>query len=639
LDEGNLGVERAAEAPAATDSAVRAVTPDSIADGAIDPVFRTLADALSDNLILLDPDGRVRYINHTVPDLSVARVLGTSVYDYVPDEYREVMRRCHARVLQTGQPDRYETVYVSDTGESSFWESRVSPLLRDGVVVGLVQIASNVTERRLAAADRDRLFNLSIDMLCVAGADGYFKRVSPAFEHTLGHSEAELLAAPFFDFVHPDDRERTREAMVRLSQGEVVIDFENRYRCRDGTYRWISWRSAADATGQQVFAVGRDVTERRDIDIQLLQSQKMQAVGQLAGGVAHDFNNLVLAIDLNTDFARKTTDEATRLECLDEISQAVRRAGDLTRQLLSFARQQPTTLAPVDLNQTIESMRAMLRRLIPESIEIRFSPGLGLPAVLADSGQLEQVVLNLCLNARDAMPTGGTLTIETVELREPARVQLQVRDTGTGISPDVRERLFEPFFSTKAKGLGTGLGLATVYGIVDRHGGRIAVSSELGAGSAFTIVLPASARSPSFSGHVDGDQIAPIHTAATVLVAEDEPGVRRAIVSLLGQAGYRTLVARDGAHALQLFDLHAGEIDVLLFDVVMPRLGGPGAVERIRRRAPGVPVIFMSGYSADLDAAPPVVLACRRIGKPFESRALLALVREALDEARAARAT
>lgn len=288
-------------------------TTDSAAFAAsIDPSFRSVAESLADNILLLDPAGLIHYANNTVPDLTIEQVLGTPVYRYVPEEYRDVIRRCHERVLATGQSGRYETAYASETGEMSWWETRVNPVLRDGCVVALVQIASNVTERRKAAADRDRLFNLSLDMLCVARTDGYLQRINPAFVHTLGYSEEELLSVPFLSFVHPDDRASTQAVVERLAKGEPVIDFANRQRCRDGSYRWLSWRAAPDTTGKRVHAIGRDVTDTRRLEQQLRQSQMMEAVGRLAGGIAHDFNNLLLAVDLNLELIANTPEARQR---------------------------------------------------------------------------------------------------------------------------------------------------------------------------------------------------------------------------------------------------------------------------------------------------------------------------------------
>jgi len=613
-----------------TDAA--AAAPTDVLDDAIDPTFRSLADSLTDNLMLLDREGRIRYINYTVPDLSVAQVLGTVAYQYVPEEFRAMIRRCHERVLATAEPDRCETAYVADNGEVSWWEARVSPVVRAGEVVGLVQIGSNVTERRQAAADRDRLFNLSIDMLCVAGTDGYFKRLNPAFEHTLGHTAEELLARPSLEFIHEDDRARTQDAVDRLARGQQMIDFDNRFRCRDGSYRWVSWRTAPDTTGRLMYGIGRDVTERRNLEQQLRHSQKMDAVGQLAGGIAHDFNNLVLAIELNTQFALRSEDPAERRRSLHEVQQAAQRAADLTRQLLAFARRQPATLVAVHLNDIVEGMLAILSRLIPESIEIVFDPSAALQPILADAAQIEQILLNLCVNARDAMPSGGRLTIQTrtgAAGDEGAQVELVVRDTGIGIAPEIRERVFEPFFTTKPQGYGTGLGLSTVYGIVEQHGGRIQVDSEPGSGTVFQIQLPVSTGIPAASLRTPAP--AALSGSETILLAEDEPGVRGAVVGLLENAGYRVLIAHNGEEAVELFQRHAAEVALLLFDMVMPRLGGLLAARRIREQAPEIPIVFMSGYSFAADLGVASLAPAGQLQKPFEPDALLRKLREALD--------
>jgi PAS domain S-box-containing protein len=605
----------------------------------VDPTFRSVAESLSDNIMLLDPEGVVRYTNNTVPDLTVEQVLGTHVYGYVPDEFRGIMRRCHERVLASGRPDRYETAYSSETGEISWWETRVSPVLRDGRVVALVQIASNVTERTQAAADRDRLFNLSVDMLCIAGTDGFFKRINPAVVHTLGHSEEELLAKPFLDFVHPDDRADTTAAVQRLGAGQQVIDFANRYRCRDGSYRWISWRSAPDSTGTLIHAVGRDVTEQRRLEEQLRHSQKMEAVGRLAGGIAHDFNNLLLAIDLNLDLMARAGDIARRDHFAGEARHATQRAADLTRQLLALGRKAQAELELLDVNAVVQGMLTLVGRLIGENIEIDVDLAESLPPVRADAAQLEQVVLNLCLNARDAMPEGGRLSIATrltaADAVSGARagdgdwVALRVTDSGIGMSPEVRERAFEPFFTTKSKGKGTGLGLATVYGVVEQHGGSVRVESELGRGATFEVLLPAAAGTPALPAPRSGPPA--LGGQETVLLAEDEAGVRDAVVALLEGAGYRVLVANDGEEAVVLFERHAAEVAVVLFDVVMPRLGGPVAALRIRALAPETPVILSSGYDHAAEIGIAAVPRALRLDKPYSPQALLRVIREAIE--------
>ena len=620
------------QSPGETSAAAAAVV--------VDPTFRSVAESLTDNIMLLDPEGLIRYANNTVPDLTVEQVLGTEVYRYVPEQYQGTMRRCHERVLASGKPDRYETAYAAETGEVSWWETRVSPVLREGKVVALVQIASNVTERNLAAADRDRLFNLSLDMLCVAGMDMYFKRINPAFTQTLGYNEEELLAEPFLFFVHPDDRADTVAAVSRMGEGQAVLDFANRYRCRDGSYKWISWRGAPDSTRTLIHAIGRDVTEQRRLEEQLRHSQKMEAVGRLAGGIAHDFNNLLLAVDLNLDLLTRAADLAKREQFAAEARRATQRAADLTRQLLALGRKSQAELELLDLNELVQGMLSLLRRLIDESIEIDFDPGAGLPAVQADAGQLEQVVLNLCLNARDAMPGGGRLTIGTrfsaapaTASAEPAErighVALRVSDSGIGMSTEVRERAFDPFFTTKAKGKGTGLGLATVYGVVQQHGGSVRVESELGRGSSFEVLLPAAPGTPAHSSNRPRQRV--LGGSETVLLAEDEPAVREAVVILLEGAGYRVLVAADGEQAVSLFEQHQAEVALVLLDVVMPRLGGPAAALRIHAMAAHVPVILSSGYDEAADVGVSAVPRALRLDKPYLPEAQLHAVRDAID--------
>ena len=629
----------------------REITESTGSDGwvdAIDPTFRSVAESLTDSIMLLDRDGLIRYINHTVPDLTVAQVLGTSVYLYVPEEYRDVMRRCHERVLASGQADRYETAYVPEGGEVSWWETRVSPVMRGGLVVALVQIASNVTERRQAAADRDRLFNLSIDMLCVAGSDGYFKRINPAVSHTLGYTDEELLARPLLEFVHPEDRERTTAEVARLVKGEQVIDFDNRYRCRDGSYRWISWRAAPDTTGKLIHAIGRDVTERRALERQLRQSQKMDAVGRLAGGIAHDFNNLLLAIDLNVELMARAPDGEKHAQYAGEARRATQRAADLTRQLLALGRRPDVVFRPVDLNAIVRGMLTLVRRLLPESIEILFDAQHDVPAVRADAGQVEQVVLNLCLNARDAMPEGGRLVIATRSVpgapgaSSPGRgetdggldgadgsVTLRVTDSGMGMSAEVRERVFEPFFTTKPQGQGTGLGLTMVYGIVHQHGGSVRVESEPGRGASFEVSLPATRQRVTRASDAPVGQAIGGHE--TILVAEDEAGVRSGVVRLLEDAGYRVLVATHGEEAVDLFARHASEVALVLLDLVMPRLGGSAAALRMRALRADLPVVLTSGYGHAPQMVVTPVPQALHLDKPYASEALLRIVREALD--------
>jgi two-component system cell cycle sensor histidine kinase/response regulator CckA len=499
-----------------------------------DLAMRSIAAAAPDIMMLLDREARIQFINRTVPGLRVEEVIGTDMLHYLSADQHTAVRACLARVLETGEPARYETVFQAPDGSFSFWESRVGAVKEGGVVTGLVVLASNVGERREAAADRDLFFRLSLDLCCVAEFNGYFRRVNPAFARTLGWSESELLSRPFIEFVHEEDRASTLHATEQLRAGEDVTDFVNRYRCHDGRYRTLSWRAKSVPQARLIYATVRDVTELLALEERLRQSQRMDAVGQLAGGIAHDFNNLLLVMMGNLDLALLGKDDRERADArLRDIQQACQRARDLTRQLLAVSRRQPLRIGDTSINDLVAGALTWMQRVLPEHILIEFIRGQSLPVLNADAGQLEQVVMNLCLNARDAMPSGGELKLATeyIEVDDRYRerhpwtqagryVLLSVADTGTGMEREVRERAFEPFFTTKQPGRGTGLGLATVYGIVQGHGGMTHILSEPGKGTTVQVYLPAGEHLASEACAQPLEQVR--GGGETLLVAEDQ---------------------------------------------------------------------------------------------------------------------
>jgi PAS domain S-box-containing protein len=474
-----------------------------------------------------------------------------------------------------------------------------------------------------------------------------FTFVSEGARTLCGVAPEAILRDPdaLFGLIHPEDR----PGMHASGQAAVAAlrpwRWEGRLVLSTGEQRWVqaASRNARQPDGS-VLADGliMDITARRTLEAQLRQSQKMEAVGQLAGGVAHDFNNILTAI---AGFAEFLQDEFApndpRREDVGEILKGAHRAASLTAQLLAFSRKQVLRSEVLDLNKVVTQMTTMLRPLLGASLHLVTLPAHRAVPVLADRTQLEQVIMNLAVNARDAMQGDGTLTIEigiaSAESGAPQRATLIVSDTGAGMSPEVVARIFEPFFTTKPAGRGSGLGLATVHGIVQQSGGTISVESRPGEGTSFTITLPlaSGSRTRPITGEMQalrdprgGESSRP---AGTVLIAEDEEAVRAIAQRLLERAGYRVLTARHGADALRVLEQAGGTVDVLLSDVVMPEMGGVELAARAAGMIPGLPVVLMSGYTDnDLGPINEEGMVAGFISKPFTSEALLETVKAAV---------
>ena len=452
----------------------------------------------------------------------------------------------------------------------------------------------------------------------------------------------------FIDRVHPDDREALLETIGKAVKAGGDFSVQNRTIWPDGSVRWLNGagRVMLGTHGEPLRAIGisQDTTDSRKLDAQYQQSQKMEAVGLLASGVAHDFNNLLSVILGCAEMVR--TDAAIgerHEEDLAEIIQAARRAAGLTKQLLAFGRQQVMHTVALDLNGLIQDMTGMLDRLLGDNVEVALDLAPNLAAAVADRGQLEQVVMNLVVNARDAMPAGGRVTIQTADVELETSmfhdeatvpgdyVMIAVTDTGSGMTKETQRRLFEPFFTTKEPGQGTGLGLATTYGIVKQSKGYIWVYSEPGQGTTFKVYLPRAAVAIPAQA-VRAETGGPVPRASeTVLLVEDEAGVRRVSKRILDKAGYRVFEATNSEEAERLYTLHGSVIDLLVTDVSMPGCGGPELVSRLKSRAPALRVLYMSGnaehgraHSARIDRDLPFVQ------KPFTGAELVRRVREVL---------
>ncbi|MCY1040396.1 PAS domain S-box protein [Corallococcus sp. bb12-1] len=544
---------------------------------------------------------------------------------------------------------------------------------RDGRVVRLMGASRDITERKRAeeglralnetlearvterTAERDLMWRLSQDLMIVVDLKrgGNILAANPAWERLLGWTEAELVGTPVQHFLHPDDLASSTQYVEERREGRTLRSKDNRYQHKDGRWRWISW-SVVEANPSMLMAVGRDITEEREArealtaaESALRQSQKMEAVGQLTGGIAHDFNNLLQGIVGSLGLLRKRLQQGRTSELDRFITSAMNsahRAAALTHRLLAFSRLQPLDPKPVKVNPLVVSMEDLLRRTLGEQMRLELALAGGLWLTKCDPNQLETALLNLVINARDAMPGGGTLTVETGNLSLDAGATAQVRDlapgqyvsvsvsdTGTGMSPEVLERAFEPFFTTKPLGQGTGLGLSMIYGFARQSEGSVQLYSEPGKGTTVRLYLP------RYQGEgVPEDAQAPreltdAHTAEsgeTVLVVEDEEVIRALIVEVLRELGYRALEASDGTEGLRLLR-SAPRLDLLVTDMGLPGLNGRQLADAGRAARPGLKVLFMTGYAENAAVSSGFLEpGMAMMTKPFAMEALATRIRD-----------
>ncbi len=742
---------------------------------------RMLSDEVINTLpgvfYLLDEQGRFIRWNENLE--SVTGYLPDEIaerhpLDFFRDGDRELLRQRIGAAFATGQSDA-EAHLVSRDGRATPYYFTGKRIEWDGRPC-LIGMGVDISALRRAEAERDRLFNLSPDMLCIAGLDGYFRQLNPAWEQTLGVSRAELMAKPYIEFVHPDDRERTLAEAGRDEHGMLSAGFENRYRCGDGSFKWLSWSSvvvpeaghiyaiARDVTAQKetalalqeseeryrglvegvrdgiftlaadgtiisanyafqlitgwsrdewigrpfhgilhpedqpralqlflammgkkpgslqpvelrfatkegnyvpmeltatpkrrgdeivgLLGIARDVRERHRIEEELRQIQKLDSIGRLTAGIAHDFNNL---LTVQQGYLSLLLTESglsdTVVEHIQEVAVAADRAAALTRQLLLFSRKRPMQRRRFHLNDVATTLSKMLERAVGDDITLRLECDDHLPAIEGDPSMMEQVLMNLVVNARDAMPGGGLIQIAieaiTVDASvaevhpgtRPGRfVRLTVADTGHGIPPELQEKIFDPFFTTKELAKGTGLGLSTVYGIVQQHEGWIDVESEVGRGATFRVHVPAA---ESTGDPEDTADALPVLRggAETILAVDDEPALRRIVQTVLERYGYRVLMAEHGVEALELWHEHGATIDLLLTDLVMPHgISGWNLAERLRAERPGLKVLVMSGYDPKARAVGEHQECVERrvafLQKPYRLSELVQAVRDCLD--------
>jgi PAS domain S-box-containing protein len=649
------------------------VTEQVVADLALrqsEEEFRTLAEAVPHHVWTARPDGLLNWFNPRVYEYAGS---GPGELDgekwggivHPDDAPGAVAAWTHA--IGTGQA--YETEFRLRRADGAYrWFLARAVPARDaqGGIVRWIGTNTDVHDQRLIAGElaelnatlaqrveektreRDRIWNVSQDLLVVTDRNGVWRTVNPAWTRTLGWSEAELLGRTSEWLEHPDDGGSTSAEVNNLIHGNHTVRFESRFRHKDGSYRWLSWTGVPDQ--DHIYAVARDVTAEKAAaerlkatEEALLQSQKMEAVGQLTGGIAHDFNNLLTGIVgsldlLQTRLNQGRTDNFARY--INAAMTSANRAAALTHRLLAFARRQPLIPKSVDANQLIVSLEDLLRRTIGETIDLQIVAPDNLWGTLCDPNQLESALLNLAINARDAMPDGGKLTIATSNARidgvtadAPALspgdyICINVTDTGTGMSAEVAGRAFDPFFTTKPIGQGTGLGLSMIYGFTRQSNGHATIDSKLGQGTSIKLYLP------RHHGDVPAEQASAVKaaehaaTGETVLVVEDEPVVRGVILEMLGEQGYRTLEAVDGPSGLRI--LRANErIDLLVTDVGLPGMNGRQLADQARETRPGLKILFITGYAESAAIADGFLQpGMEMITKPFDLENLSQRIRK-----------
>ena len=497
---------------------------------------------------------------------------------------------------------------------------------------------------------RGLTWKLSPDLLGALNSKGYFETANPAWESVLGWTEEEVVSMSIFDLLHPDDLEHTRAGFELTQVGQPALRFANRYRCKDGGYRWISWIGILE--DGYVYCTGRDITAERAAEVELAaaqealrQSQKMDAIGQLTGGIAHDFNNLLTGIIGSLDIVRRRM-EADRLDeiprFIDAASASAQKAGALTHRLLAFARRQSLDIRRNDINRVVSNMEDLLHRTLGEHIELKCSLAANIWTAFTDANQLESAVLNLAINARDAMPDGGRLTIETVNVRldtaytsrqddvDPGDyVMIGVSDTGSGMPADVMAKAIDPFFTTKPVGEGTGLGLSTIYGFVKQTHGHLRIYSEVGHGTTVKLYLPRALQDAVDLAKPTDET--PRGQGETILVVEDDATVRMILSDVLEELGYNVLLASDARPAIPILQ-SARRIDLMVSDVMLPHINGRKLAEIARASRPNLKVLFVTGYAENatfrgdfLDAGMDMLT------KPFALDALGAKVRTMIE--------
>jgi len=592
-------------------------------------LLASILDTVPDFVIKMSPEGTIQFVNRVVPGLDPARVVGSSIYDFTLPEWHDKQREAVEQAVRSGQVVRFEVEGLGPHGRTHRYFSRVVPLTRGAEVDSLVLIATDVTELLSARAElhaRDEQLALTAEATGIGlwswASAGDVIQWDEATCEIFGRKAAPSSFEEYLQCIHPDDRDLVADHVARALRTAHFDDFEFRIVRPDGQVRWVmgKGRVELDASGGASRLAGGilDRTEHRQLEEELQQVRKLDAVGQLAAGIAHNFNNMLTVILSSAELAakRSSPDVAALLE---EGRQAAIRAAKMVRQLMLFSgRDQQLEPREEDIAGIVSRTVAMCRTMFDKGIavELGITPDLG--SVRCEAVQIEQAILNVLLNARDALEgaESGERCIR-VHLEKSWRgdgeplasserwVRIEISDNGAGMSPEVKRRALEPFFSTKGPGRGTGLGLSTTYAIVKKHGGRVEIESKEGAGTTVALVLP-SLKEKQAHRDASGKLAPPPGQGESVLLVDDEPLVRDSVSRILAEAGYQVQTAVDGAEALELLQ-GAARFDVVLLDQSMPKMGGRAVLRELRSTQPDLPVICFSGYPSSMEDADAVL--------------------------------
>ena len=609
--------------------------------------LRSAVDAMDEGFQVISFDWRYVYVNAAAAQhshRSREELIGRTMIESYPGIEQTEMFRVLKRCMEERRPAAMENEFVYPDGKIGWFELRIQPSA-EGISVLSVDVSDRKRAEealRTSEAHYRTILEHIGDAVVITTPDGHYLDVNPQACAMTGYDREELLRLGAVDTYPLEEREAAAARAAEVASGRSIV-FDRRLLRKDGTVILVEINARPLPDGRLLAAM-RDITERRNLENQLRQAQKMEAVGRLAGGLAHDFNNVLTAVFGYVDLLSEELAPGSHArEDVEEIRRAAERAAALTRQLLAFSRQQVLDPIVLSVNDLIRNLDKMLRRLIGEDVDLRLNLAPDVGNVRADPGQLEQVIANLVVNARDAMPEGGKLLIETVnadlteqyaDMHRPvmagAYVMIAVSDTGVGMDEATKARIFEPFFTTKEKGRGTGLGLSTVYGIVKQSGGYIWAYSEVGRGTTFKVYLPrvdalaAQVAAPREAGTLTGSE--------TVLLAEDDPMLRPLAKTLLQKLGYTVLEAENADQAVALAAAHPAPIHLLVADVVMPGASGRELARRLAASRPDMKVLYVSGYTDDAIVHHGMLEpGLSFLQKPFTPAALARKVRDVLD--------